>query len=77
MNVWMPIIMFESSRELVATAFDISDSAKNDRLREANHPNHPRRSGGLDAPVLTASRGAEVASTSAPLGHVEDMSSVI
>ena len=31
MNVWMPIIMFESSRELVATAFDISDIAKNDR----------------------------------------------
>ena len=31
MNVWMPIIMFESSRELVATVFDISDIAKNDR----------------------------------------------
>ncbi len=38
MNVWMPIIMFESSRELVATAFDISDSAKNDRSKDKPFP---------------------------------------
>ncbi len=47
MNVWMPIIMFESSRELVATAFDISDSAKNDPFWNARRrPLLPPQLGG-------------------------------